>query len=182
VVGARIGKPAIIAAAMVAVFGLAACSSASDPAPRPSLVTAKPAGGTPGKGPLIVSSPVPHRGSKKGSQKIVLSDRILVITSMTTRPAANHGSILIGLHVVVRNTSAKPIQNQSTFFQLMGPEGDSFSPQSTRSVDFYRPISAHASRRGVVKFEIPAAAASNLYLLYRSEIATETVLIRLRAG
>jgi hypothetical protein len=191
-VSVRWGKPAILAGAMTAVIGLAACSSASDPGHSgsattgqvspPSQVTAKPAGGTPGKGPLIVSSPAAHRGRKIGSQRVALSDRILVIKSVTARPASNHGSILIVLDLVVRNTSEKPVQNEATFFELLGPEADAFSPKSGTSADFYRPIAAHASRRGTIKFEIPAAAASDLHLLYRPEIATETVLIRVKAG
>ena len=170
---------------MTAVIVLAACSSASDPghggsattgpAAPPSQVTAKPAGGKPGKGPLVVSSPAAH-------QKVLLSDRTLFITSVTARSASKHGSILIALDLVVRNNGEKPIKNESTFFELLGPEGDAFSPQSGRSADFYQPIAAHGTRRGMIMFEIPAAAASDLYLLYRPEIARETVLIRVQAG
>jgi len=148
--------------------------------PRP--VIPKPAGGSPGKGPLVIANPAPLPAGKIGSQKVVLSDRTLVIKSVTTQPATNQGSVLIDLAVVVRNTGEKPIRNESIFFRLIGLEGDTFSQQGNTSHGFYGSIAAHTSRSGTVGFEIPSAAASGLYLLYRPEIATETVLTRLRAG
>ncbi len=84
---------------------------------------------------------------------------------------------------MVRNASGKVIQNKAAFFQLIGAGGDAFGQQgNSSSGNFYGSISAHASRSGSVEFEIPVAAASNLYLLYRPEIGTETVLTRLTVG
>ena len=199
--GAKMGRPAILGGVMLVVVGLAACGSAADPgsaasataggsaasatvrpAAMPRPVIPKPAGGSPGKGPLVIANPAPLPAGKIGSQKVVLSDRTLVIKSVTTQPATNQGSVLIDLAVVVRNTGEKPIRNESIFFRLIGLEGDTFSQQGNTSHGFYGSIAAHTSRSGTVGFEIPSAAASGLYLLYRPEIATETVLTRLRAG
>ena len=207
--GAKMGRPAILGGVMLVVVGLAACGSAADPgsaasatvggsaastiggspatatahpAVMPRPVIPKPAGGSPGKGPLVIANPAPLPAGKIGSQKVVLSDRTLVIKSVTTQPATNQGSVLIDLAVVVRNTGEKPIRNESIFFRLIGLEGDTFSQQGNTSHGFYGSIAAHTSRSGTVGFEIPSAAASGLYLLYRPEIATETVLTRLRAG
>jgi hypothetical protein len=190
--GTRRGKPALLGAVVIVVMCLAACGSAvgpgsgssatAGPAVPPQLVTPKSVGGTPGKGPRIISSPARLPGGKISSQKVVLNDRTVVITSVTRQPGTNQGSILITLNLVVRNTSEKAIRNRSTFFQLTGAEGDTFGPQTNSSDDFYRTIDAHASRSGTIEFEIPAAAASGLTLLYRPENATETVLTPLKAG
>ena len=64
----------------------------------------------------------------------------------------------------------------------MGREGDTFGYRGNRSGTFYGAIGAHASRSGMIEFQIPSAAASGLYLLYRPEIARETVLTRLKIG
>lgn len=184
--------PAVLGGVMLVVMWLAACgsaptpgsssSAAAGPTVTPRIVIPKSVGGSPGKGPRVISNPAPLPGGKVGSQKVVLSDRTLVINSVTSQRGTNQGSILIDLDLVVRNTSGKAIRNESTFFQLMGPEGDTFGHQTNSSDDFYRTIDAHASRSGTIEFEIPTAAASSLYLLYRPEIATETVLTRLKAG
>lgn len=185
--GMRRGKLAGTGAVMLVVMALAACSSASGSpsaaaAITPRLVTPTPIGGSPGQGPKVISSSEPLSGGKISSQKIVLKDRILVINSVTSQRAAIKNSILIDLNLVVRNTSGKAIRNQAVFFHLVGPGGDTFGYQDNSPDNFYGTIDAHASRRGTIEFEIPAAAALNLYLLYRPEIATETVLTRLKIG
>ncbi len=70
--------------------------------------------------------------------------------------------------------------NQLTFFQLMGPEGDTFGYQYNSSDNFYGTIAAHATRSGTIVFQVPIAATSSLRLLYRPEIATETAIILLK--
>jgi|SRR5450755_2200402 hypothetical protein len=188
--GTRRGKPAVLGGVMLVVMWLAACGSApgsgssapatAGPAVTPRLVTPKSVGGSPGKGPLVISNPAPIPGGTIGSQKVILSDRTLVINSVTRHRGKSQSSIRIDLNLMVRNTSDKAIRNESTFFQLIGPEGDTFG-QTNSSNDFYRIIDAHASRSGTIEFEIPTAAASSLSLLYRPEHATETVLTQLKA-
>jgi hypothetical protein len=180
-------KLAGASAMILVVLGLTACSSASGspsagPAVTPHLVTPKPAGGSPGQAPTVISSPAPLPGGKVSSQKVVLKDRTLVINSVTRQGAATKNSILIDLDLVVRNTSGKAITNQAAFFQLVGPGGDTFGYQDNSPDNFYGTIGAHASRSGTIEFQIPSAAASRLYLLYRPEIAKETVLTQLKIG
>ena len=122
--------------------------------------------------------PVP--GGKAGSQQVVLTDRTLVINSVSKQNGPNAGSSLITLVLTVKNTSDKPIMNQLTFFQLMGADGDIFTYQYNSSDDFYGTVPANSSRNGTIQFQVPRAATSNLRLLYRPEVATETVLASLR--
>lgn len=146
----------------------------------PQLVTPKAARGSPGKGPVVISSPTPVPGGKSGSQQIVLGDRTLIINNVTRQQGASANSTLISLDLIVRDTSNKAIMNQSTFFQLMGPEGDAFGYQYNSSDNFYGTIAAHTTRSGTIVFQLPTAATSSLRLLYRPEVATETVIILLK--
>jgi hypothetical protein len=148
----------------------------------PQLVTPKASSGSPGKGPLVISSPTPVPGGKAGSQQIVLGDRTLIINSVSKQIGAGTNSTLINLDLAVQNTSDKAIMNQLTFFQLMGPEGDIFGYQYNSSDNFYGTIAAHTTRSGTIMFQIPTAAASGLRLLYRPEIAQETAIILLRVS
>src|SRR6266851_10100909 len=144
------------------------------------LVTPKASSGSTGKGPLVISSPTPVPGGKAGSQQIVLGDRTLIINSVSKQKGASTNSTLINLDLAVQNTSAKAIKNQSTFFQLIGAEGDTFGYQYNSSDNFYGTIAVHKIRRGTIVFQVPTAATSSLHLLYHPEIATETVIILLK--
>jgi hypothetical protein len=183
------GNLAALGGATLVVVGLAACS-ASNPgenlspaaAVTPRLVTPTPIGGAPGRGLGVTSSPAPLPGGKISSQKAVLGDRTLIIKSVTSQRAAIKNSVLIDLDIVVRNTSGKAIKNEAVFFHLIGPDGDTFGYQDNSSDTFYGTIGAHASRSGMIEFQIPSAAVSDLYLLYRPELARETVLTRLKIG
>jgi len=146
----------------------------------PQLITPKAFSGSPGKGPLVISSPTPVPGGKAGSQQIVLGDRTLIINSVSKQKGASPNATLITLDLTVQNTSSKAIKNQSTFFQLMGPEGDTFGYQYNSSDNFYGIIAADTTRRGSIVFQVPTAAISSLRLLYRPEIATETAIILLK--
>jgi hypothetical protein len=148
----------------------------------PLLVTPRSISGSQGKGPLIVSTPSPVLGGKAGSQQIVLGDRILIIYSVSKQKSVSTHSVLINLDLAVHNTSGKTIMNLSTFFQLMGPEGDTFAYQYNSSDDFYGTIAAHTTHRGQVVFQVPAAASLSLSLLYRPEIATETAIVQLKVS
>jgi hypothetical protein len=187
--GLNRGKLTALGAAMLVVIGLAACGSGNPganlspaAAVTPRLVTPTPIGGSPGRGPSVISSPVPLPGGRVGSQEVVLGDRTVIIKSVTSQQAATKNSILIDLDIVIRNTSGKAIRNQAAFFQLVGPGGDIFGYQDNSSDTFYGTIGTHTSRSGMIEFQIPSAAASSLYLLYRPEIAAETVLTRLKVG
>ncbi len=146
----------------------------------PQLVSPKSVSGSPGKGPVVISSPTSVPGGKPGSQQIVLADRTLIINSVTRQKGVSANSTLISLDLIVRNTSAKAIMNQPTFFQLVGSEGDTFGYQYNSSDNFYGTIAAHKTSSGTIVFQVPAAAASGLRLLYRPEIARETAIILLK--
>jgi uncharacterized protein YcfL len=135
--------------------------------------------GPSGSGPIVVTSPQPVPGGSTTSEQIVLKDRTLDINSVSKQSGTNAASTVITLVLTVKNTSNKPIMNQPNFFQLMGLEGDIFSYQSNSSDNFYGTVPANGSRSGTITFRIPAAAAHNLHLLYRPEIASETALILL---
>ena len=121
-------------------------------------------------------------GGKAGSQQIVLGDRTLIINSASKQKGASTNSTLINLDLAVQNTSDKAIMNQSTFFQLMATEGDTFGYQANGFDNFYGTIAAHTTRSGTIVFQVPAAATSGLRLLYRPEIATETAIILLNVS
>ena len=148
----------------------------------PQLVTPKSSSGSPGKGPLVISSQTPVPGGKAGSQQIVLGDRTLIINSVSKQKGASANSTLIDLDIAVHNTSNKAIMNQSTFFQLMGPEGDTFGYQYNSSDSIYGTIAARMTRSGTIVFQVPTGAVSSLRLLYRPEIAAETAIILLKVS
>ncbi len=164
--------------------GQAQGSTSSAPAAvtiTPQFVTPKASSGSPGKGPVVISSPTPVPGGKAGSQQIVLGDRTLIINSVSKQKGASTNSTLINLDLAVQNTSNKAIMNQSTFFQLIGLEGDIFGYQYNSSDNFYGTIAAHTTRSGTIVFQVPTSAATpGLRLLYRPEIATEAAIILLK--
>lgn len=161
--------------------GSALYSSRASVTTTPQLVTPKGTGGSPGKGPLVISTPTPVPGGKPGSQQIVLGDRTLIINRVTVQKGTSANTALVNLDLTIQNTSGKVIKNLSTFFQLIGAEGDTFGYQYNSSDNFYGSIAAHTTRSGTIVFQIPAAATkSNLHLLYRPEIATETAITLLK--
>ena len=104
----------------------------------------------------------------------------MIINSVSKQKGLSANSSLINLDLAVQNTGNKAIMNQSTFFQLMGPEGDTFGYQFNSSDNFYGTIAAHTTRAGMIVFQLPTAATSSLRLLYRPEIASETAIILLK--
>src|SRR5574340_1221418 len=184
-------------AILIALVLLAACNSANNSSTTssstqsstaahvsitPQLITPKSASGSPGQGPLVISSPTVVPGGKPGAQQIVLKDRTLILSKVTVQNGPHSNSSLIGLDLTIQNTSSKAIMNLSNFFQLMGPEGDAFGYQYNSSDTFYGPISAFQKRTGTIMFEVPKAATSKLQLLYRPEVATETVIVSLKTS
>jgi hypothetical protein len=137
--------------------------------------------GTAGTGPIVVTSPTPVSGGNASSQQVVLNDRILVLNNVSKQDNAS-GQSLVTLVLTVKNISNAPIKNQPGFFALISAEGDAFTNQANVSDNFYRNVAAHGTRTGTVVFQIPQAAASRLQLLYRPEIAAETVLFQSLTG
>lgn len=110
---------------------------------------------------------------------ITLPDRTLIINNVMKQPGAGANSTAIALVITIKNTGAKSIMNEASFFQLIGAEGDAFGLQSNATASFFSPITSKSSRNGTIIFQVPTAALNGLRLLYRSEIATETVFVSL---
>lgn len=163
----------------LALCGCASQSSAKRVAPSapkqvaatPKQVAATPTGGSAGVGPVVVPD---------GRQDAVLPDRTLTVRDAVREAGA--GSASIRVDVVIRNAGPTTIANASTFFRLMGPDGDIFgvTPGSSTSLD--GAIDAHTSRAGTVSFEVPAAATASWRLLYRPGLQTQTVMIAVNVG
>jgi hypothetical protein len=164
-------------AAVVATAGLclAACSDsggtkAANKSSSPSVVVPTAIGGGSGQGPIY--------GSNSGSP-ISLPDRSIAIESFTERYQKSNKAEFVDISMTIANNSAAPINNEPKFFELIGQGGDVFSYQDNSSDTFYGPLGPHDSRTGLIEFEIPAAAAKGLELLYRPDVATGTVIARL---
>lgn len=110
---------------------------------------------------------------------MVLKDRTLVINAISRQKGANPDPVAINITMTIKNTGGKPIKNQATFFQLVGAGGDFFG-QTNSSDNFYGPIAPHTTRSGTITFQLPAAASKNLRLMYRSEVASEALLVPIK--
>ncbi len=144
------------------------------------VITAKPMGGSPGTGPLIVPAPAPAPGGGTVSQQVVLGGGTLIVNRVTQHLGPHPNSSLIDLDVVLQNNGDRDITNQSTFFELIGREGDIFPGRNTNADPFYGLIAGHGNRSGVIEFEVPRAATAGLYLLYRPKGAAQPALVSLK--
>ena len=77
-------------------------STSSAPAATitPLLVTPKASSGSPGKGPLVISSPTPVPGGKAGSQQIVLGDHTLIINSVSKQMCSSKQGLAGQSHLI----------------------------------------------------------------------------------
>jgi uncharacterized protein DUF4352 len=168
---------AVVLLGAVGVLSAACSSSAghkaqSDPARFGATPTVIPTsnGGGPGTGPIVGSNT---------SGPIALPDRSVAIVSFTKRFQKRNQAEFVDISLTISNQGQSPISNEPRFFSLVGQGGDVFSYQDNSSDNFYLPIDPHTSRTGLIEFEIPAAAAKSLQLLYRPDVATDTVIARL---
>ena len=148
----------------------------------PHGATSTPIISTPSHGPMVILTPTPVPGGSVNSQLITLPDRTLAILNVSKQQASDANSTLISLNLTMQNTSKTSIPNQPSYYQLVGSEGDMFGSQSSASPSFFGTITSHASRSGTIVFQIPSAAVSGLRLLFRSEIATETVFVQIKTS
>ncbi|GAC1423230.1 MAG: hypothetical protein PVS3B3_30570 [Ktedonobacteraceae bacterium] len=170
---------------------LAACSSGSvatseaTPIPTPKatsgasstaiVVTSVPS--TPGIGPTVILSPTPVPGGGAHSQQVVLTDRTLIINDVSKSSGSDANSTAITMMMTMKNTSAKAITNQPSYFSLFGTEGDVFGLAANTTGSFFGSIDANSSRSGTVVFQVPTGATKTLKLFYRSNVANETVFV-----
>lgn len=154
-------------------------SNPSSTPTRPKVVQGTALPSTPGVGPTVILTPtiVPN-GNNTHSQLVTLSDRTLIITNVSKQAGTDSSTVAISLKVTVKNTSAKPIKNQATYFQLTA-QGDIFGMQSSANSRFFGTIAPQSSRSGTIVFQVPAGAVSGIRLLYRPEVATETIFVAL---
>ena len=160
---------------------LAACGGGdtnSPPAPSPAIQSGTVVASTPGTAPIVVLTPTSQGGSIS-KQTITLADRTLTLEHASQKPGADASSTAISVTITITDTSSAAIQNKSSFYQLIGAEGDAFGTQSSVTPRFYGSIAARQTRSGTITFQVPTGAAQRLQLLYRPEVATETVLVPL---
>lgn len=183
----RPGQSNAVAALVVAglsVLVLAGCHSASHTARRaapPQQVLATPAaggsapsgGGSPGVGPIVVPN---------GQQNVALGDRTLTVNRAVRAAGSASSSVSVRVDVAIQNSAAVAITNDSTTFQVMGPDGDIFPAKPDASTSATGTIAAHSVRTGTVAFDVPAAATTGLRLMYRPSAGGQTVFIPLNLG
>jgi hypothetical protein len=133
-------------------------------------VTAKAVGGDSGVPPIVVPD---------GQRQVVLGDRVLTVSNVNEQLSGNATAIRV--NVVVRNTGKRPLPDQTTRFQVMTPEGDAFQARATNAKVRRGAIASGASRAATLVFDLPAAAAANVRLVYRPAADTPTVLMPLHA-
>lgn len=135
---------------------------------------------TTASGPLVILTPTPVVGGGATSQLVTLADRTLTITSVSQQPGSSANTMAITLVMAIHNTGAKSIQNQASFYKLVGAEGDIFGLQSSATASFFGTIPPQGSLNGTIVFQVPMAATNGLRLLFRSEVVSETVFVPLK--
>ena len=146
---------------------------------KPTVIYGTSIASTPGVGPTVILTPTTVPGGNPHSQLVTLADRTLAITGVSQQAGSDSNSKEINLTMTIKNTSTKPIMNKAAFFQLIGSEGDAFGVASGATSNFFGTIAPQGSRSATIVFQVPAGAANGLHLLYRPEVATETVSVAL---
>jgi hypothetical protein len=161
---------------------ITACTtnSVSNPVPtKQVLVQSTSMASTPGIGPTVILTPTKVSGGNEHGQLVTLPDRILTITNVSKQAGADSSSIAINLTITIKNTSVKTINNDATYFQLTSAEGDAFGLQYSAAHNFFGAIAPQSSRSGTIVFQVPTGAVNGMRLLYRPEVATETIFVPL---
>lgn len=130
-------------------------------------------GGSAGVGPVVVPS---------GQQNVALGNLMLSIDRAVRVPGASTGSVSVHVDVAIRNSGVTSVASDSTAFQVMVPDGDIFPAKADASASVSGSIGSHSVRTGTVAFDLPAAAASNLRLMYRPSAVSQTAIIPLNLG
>jgi hypothetical protein len=116
--------------------------------------------------PVVIESPTPVPGDSSGAQQVGLSDRIIVIESVSEQTDSDFATIT--LQLTLKDTGNKGIDNLSTAYKLVGTEGDMFGPES--SSDYFGVVAAGSARSGAITFQqIPSAATRKLQLFYYAD-------------
>jgi hypothetical protein len=153
--------------------------SSGSSSPTQAVQSGTVAASTPGSGPIVVLTPTTQPDGTTKGETVKLADRTLTIVQVSKQAGVDASTTAVSITLIVTNTTTSAIQNRASFYQLIGAEGDAFVEQSGVTPGFYGPIAAKRSRQGTITFQVPAAAVQGLQLLYRPEVATETVLAAL---
>lgn len=178
--------------AILLLFLVTACGNTSNNPPTPQSGTVGVS--TAGTAPIVVltetpTTPVQSSASPNSTasttpssqpQFITLADRALALGQISKGPGADSSSTAVSITVTIKNTSTASIKNQGTFYQLIGAEGDTFGTQSSVTPGFYGAIAPGKERTGTIVFQVPTGAVQGLRLLFRPEVATDTLLLPLR--
>ncbi len=146
---------------------------------RPAVVQGTSLPSTPGVGPTVILTPTRVPGGNINSQFVTLADRTLTITNIIKQAGTGSDLVAISLTMTIKDTGAKPIMNQATYFQLASAEGDAFGMQSSANGSFFGTIAPQSSRSGTIVFQVPTGAVNGLRLLYRPEVTADTVFVPL---
>ena len=151
----------------------AAGTGSSAPASAPRQITATPSGGSGGVGPVVAPN---------GQGTVALGDRTLTVVHAVRGPGSTASSVTVVVDLSVQNPGASTITAASSSFELMGPEGDMFTVKPGGAASLDGAIAPHATRAGTITFDVPAAATSNMRLLYRPGANAQTAMIPLNIG
>ena len=153
---------------------------ASTPTPSQQVVVQGTSiASTPGIGPTVILTPTRVPGGNQQSQLVTLPDRIITITNLSKQAGSQSNSISINLTITVKNTSAKTINNDATYYQLMSAEGDAFGLHAGATQNFFGSIVSQSSRSGTITFQVPIGALNGMRLMYRSDVSSETIFVPL---
>lgn len=134
---------------------------------------------TPGIGPTVILTPTRVPGGNQQSQLVTLPDRTIAITNLSKQAGSQSNSISVHLTITVKNTGAKTINNEATYYQLISAEGDAFGLQAQATQNFFGSIVSQSSRSGTITFQVPIGALSGMRLMYRSDVSSETIFVPL---
>ena len=155
-------------------------TTANAPTPtQQAVVQGTSIASTPGIGPTVILTPTRVPGGNQQSQLVTLPDRIITITNLSKQAGSESNSISINLAITVKNTSAKTINNDATYYQLISIEGDAFGLQSAAAQNFFGSIASQNSRSGTITFQVPIGALSGMRLMYRPDVSSETIFVSL---
>jgi hypothetical protein len=140
----------------------------------PQAVTPQP---TNANAPLVILTPTRVPGGSGNSVLINLPDRTLEIKNVTRQNGSEPDTMNVGLVMTLTNKGTKTIQNTSTFYQLVGSEGDTFGIEVSATPSYFGTLTPHSSRSGTIVFAVPSEEANGLRLLFRCEILSETAIV-----
>ena len=160
--------------------------SGSSRSPTATHALSTPAAPTPTvtvrSGPFVILTPTPLPGGSSQGQQVTLPDRILGIQRVSKQQGMDAHTMAVTLDMSMKNTGTTAIPNQASYYLLVGSEGDIFGYQSSATPGYFGTIAPNNTRSGSIVFQVPTAALNGLRLLFRPNIAQETVFVALQVS